>query len=870
MAFASKTQTELQEIFDRARGMNVSPFELFDAEPHKKERKTSRGKNTETEAESEEPIPSVFFTKTPNFVNGTMKEFQIEGLNWLVSLHGKGTNGILADEMGLGKTLQTLSFLCYTEKATRKKHPSIVITPKSTLENWKRECEMWTPSMKCFIFDGDKTRRKELRNRFFGRKKQTEAFDICLVSYEICLREKSALRKTKWDTMVIDEAHRVKNEKSILSQTTRLLTCNTRLLLTGTPLQNNLHELWALLNFISPTLFRFPGEFDAWLSNEDEASKTQEWKAEQLRKILSPFILRRIKATVDLKLPPKKEICLYTSLCQMQRLWYKRLLQKDAEELGGTKNKAVLQNILMQLRKTCNHPYLFPDAEPGPPFTTGEHLVTNSAKMVVLDKLLARLRKNGSRVLIFSQMSRMLDILEDYCVYRDYDYSRIDGSTNHADRVEAIDSFNESASKKFVFLLTTRAGGFGINLTGADTVVLYDSDWNPQVDLQAQARAHRIGQTRPVTVYRLVVKNTVEEKILEKSQQKLRLDEIVIQQNVSEAPGREQIRSIIEHGIEDLLKTDAPKPETDLDQIIKEGEERTKLLQEKFSGMGLDDLASRQQPVKLREEAPEKKTALLLSPLAERRKRKLTRLPPPTAPKKHHLPSRRLLEITRKEELLYLKENRDHMDSVPDEFLFSEEAKEMSRKEIKQAIDSAGPSTEKDEEEKKKETHRLFLDWSRTDVKTLIDCCKRHGADCVGLLRRELPRKKKSQIEKFLKVFLSSTHLYTAEKKSIEKTSRKKETTEKTRRRLEAYLKQPAPRRLDSTTHYTQEEDLFVLKQTASDWDSCEIDELLKHKIHTASQFAFDFFLKTRTASELGKRRKLLLERLMELEENSR
>ncbi|KAJ1935578.1 chromatin remodeling complex Adenosinetriphosphatase, partial [Linderina pennispora] len=277
----------------------------------------------------------------------------------------------------------------------------------------------------------------------------------------------------------------------------------------------------------------------------------------------------------------------------------------------------------MQLRKCCNHPYLFDGAEPGPPYTTDEHLVYNSSKMAVLDKLLKKMQAQGSRVLIFSQMSRMLDILEDYCMFRGYKYCRLDGSTDHEDRVASIDEFSRPGSDKFIFLLTTRAGGLGITLTAADTVCIYDSDWNPQADLQAMDRAHRIGQTKQVYVYRFITENTVEEKVLEKAMQKLRLDQLVIQQGrlaqATKGATREQLLDMVQFGAEGILKSGAsssradrsgsntasratsnegtPAPSEveddsnfDIDDILRQGESKTLELQSKYADMGLDDL----------------------------------------------------------------------------------------------------------------------------------------------------------------------------------------------------------------------------------------------------------------------------------------
>lgn len=554
------------------------------------------------------------FTKSPKYINGFLRPYQIQGLNWLISLNFNNLSGILADEMGLGKTLQTISFLGYVRYVQGLKGPHIVIVPKSTLENWQREFAKWTPEVKTCILTGT----QEERNLIIKDQIMTCKFDVLISSYEIVIREKAVLKKFNWQYIIVDEAHRLKNEDSLLSQIIRMFHSQNRLLITGTPLQNNLHELWALLNFILPDIFTDSATFDAWFSKEDDEDNSI---VNQLHQVLKPFLLRRIKNDVEKSLLPKQELNVYVGMSKMQRKWYQSILEKDIDAVNGSngkkESKTRLLNIVMQLRKCCNHPYLFEGAEPGPPFTTDEHLVYNSSKMLVLDKLLKRLREQGSRVLIFSQMSRMLDILEDYCAFREWGYCRIDGQTDHIDRINAIDEYNKEGSEKFVFLLTTRAGGLGINLTSADVVVLYDSDWNPQADLQAMDRAHRIGQKKQVRVFRFVTENAIEEKVLERASQKLRLDQLVIQQgrvNTNDSNGnstannKEELLNMIQHGAANILSSatstsassgragtaeaeDSHELDDDeLEKILNKSEEKTGELKKKFSKLGLDDL----------------------------------------------------------------------------------------------------------------------------------------------------------------------------------------------------------------------------------------------------------------------------------------
>ncbi|VAH72385.1 unnamed protein product [Triticum turgidum subsp. durum] len=400
-----------------------------------------------------------------------MRDYQLAGLNWLIRLYDNGINGILADEMGLGKTLQTISLMGYLHEFRGITGPHMVVAPKSTLGNWMNEIARFCPILRAVKFLGNPEERNHIREKLL----QPGKFDVCVTSFEMAIKEKNALKRFSWRYIIIDEAHRIKNENSLLSKTMRLFSTNYRLLITGTPLQNNLHELWSLLNFLLPEIFSSAETFDEWFQITGETD--QQEVVQQLHKVLRPFLLRRLKSDVEKGLPPKKEIILKVGMSQMQKQYYRGLLQKDLEVINAGGERKRLLNIAMQLRKCCNHPYLFQGAEPGPPYTTGDHLIETAGKMVLLDKLLPKLKHRDSRVLIFSQMTRLLDILEDYLMYRGYQYCRIDGSTGGEDRDASIDAFNKPGSEKFVFLLSTRAGGLGINLATADVVILYDSDW---------------------------------------------------------------------------------------------------------------------------------------------------------------------------------------------------------------------------------------------------------------------------------------------------------------------------------------------------------------------------------------------------------
>jgi len=527
-----------------------------------------------------------------------MHPYQLEGLNWLIKLHDHGINGILADEMGLGKTLQTISILAYLRESRGVKGPHLVIVPKSVVGNWIREFRKWCPCIRTLRMGGTKEERQRVTSELPPDSATGKhSFDALVTSYEGLLKEKGKLVKINWEYLIIDEAHRIKNENSSLSKVAREMNTNFRLLITGTPLQNNLHELWALLNFLLPDIFGDADQFDEWFSLSD--GQGQENVIRKLHTVLRPFMLRRVKKDVACALPPKKETKLYVGLTTMQQEWYTRVLRKDAHALNslGGPDRVRLLNVLMQLRKVCNHPYLFDGAEAGPPYTDGPHIWENSGKMMLLHKLLPKLKEKGSRVLIFSQMTRALDILEDYFRLVGHAYCRIDGNTDGEKRDSQMDEFNAEGSTKFAFLLSTRAGGLGINLATADIVILYDSDWNPQVDLQAMDRAHRIGQKKPVQVFRFVSEGTVEEKIIERADRKLFLDAAVIQQGrLAEKHSsleKDELMRMVRFGADQILSgKGGTYTDEDIDALIAKGEERTNAMQAKLQTDAQHNLAN--------------------------------------------------------------------------------------------------------------------------------------------------------------------------------------------------------------------------------------------------------------------------------------
>ncbi|KAF7630110.1 DNA helicase ino80 [Aspergillus flavus] len=739
----------------------------------------------------------------PTMLTAKLKEYQLKGLNWLVNLYEQGINGILADEMGLGKTIQSISVMAYLAEVHNIWGPFLVIAPASTLHNWQQEITKFVPDIKVLPYWGSAKDRKILR-KFWDRKhitytKESE-FHVLVTSYQLVVLDAQYFQKVKWQYMILDEAQAIKSSQSSRWKNLLGFSCRNRLLLTGTPIQNNMQELWALLHFIMPTLFDSHDEFSEWFSKDIEShaqsnTKLNEDQLKRLHMILKPFMLRRVKKHVQQELGDKVEKDVFCDLTYRQRAYYTNLRNRvsimdliEKAAVGDEADSTTLMNLVMQFRKVCNHPDLFERAETKSPFSvahfaetasfvregqnvdvgystrnlieyplprllcgsdgrvdvagpgnlhagfrgkylahlmnifapenikhSAEHdgtfsflrfvdtsineayeqshqgiferavrrrgkpnrlsrlnvvydddkatmasalphtmfnivqrndqhaindvttegymrelttvaqsaferkglgiiepcvspaasappitvssssraplsemndslfnvsvrhalfstpskqleqqilekkldpipyslppmlpqpisikgrythievpsmrrFVTDSGKLAKLDELLRELKAGGHRVLLYFQMTRMIDLMEEYLTYRNYKYCRLDGSTKLEDRRDTVADFQQRP-EIFVFLLSTRAGGLGINLTAADTVIFYDSDWNPTIDSQAMDRAHRLGQTRQVTVYRLITRGTIEERIRKRALQKEEVQRVVI------------------------------------------------------------------------------------------------------------------------------------------------------------------------------------------------------------------------------------------------------------------------------------------------------------------------------------------------------
>ncbi|KAL2926136.1 CHD3-type chromatin-remodeling factor PICKLE [Bienertia sinuspersici] len=577
-----------------------SEIDRFRRIQSRRRRPFSKLKNLQRDATESHKKQKEFqhYEQSPEFLSGgSLHPYQLEGLNFLRFSWSKQTHVILADEMGLGKTIQSIAFLASLFEVGV--YPHLVVAPLSTLRNWEREFALWAPQMNVIMYVGSSQSRAVIREyEFYYPKKSAKLkkkksgqisseskqdrikFDVLLTSYEMINLDSASLKPIKWECMIVDEGHRLKNKDSKLFLMLKQYQSKHRVLLTGTPLQNNLDELFMLMHFLDAGKFGSLEEFQ-----EEFKDINQEEQISRLHTMLAPHLLRRVKKDVLKEMPPKKELILRVELSSKQKEYYKAILTRNYELLtrkGG--GQISLINVVMELRKLCCHPYMLEGVEQVIPDSNEsfKQLLESSGKLQLLDKMMVKLKEQGHRVLVYTQFQNMLDILEDYMTYKKWHYERIDGKVSGAERQIRIDRFNAKNSSRFCFLLSTRAGGLGINLATADTVIIYDrllrkkflqlqemidaaalSDWNPHADLQAMARAHRLGQTNKVMIYRLITRGSIEERMMQMTKKKMVLEHLVVgklkTQNINQmivliiGSFQEELDDIIRYGSKELF-----------------------------------------------------------------------------------------------------------------------------------------------------------------------------------------------------------------------------------------------------------------------------------------------------------------------------
>ncbi|EXF74111.1 SNF2 family domain-containing protein [Colletotrichum fioriniae PJ7] len=497
----------------------------------------------------------------PGLRRGKLMEYQIEGVNWMLWNYHSEKNAILADEMGLGKTVQVVGLISTLVHGDPKCWPFLVVVPNSTCPNWRREIKQWAPDLRVVTYHGGK-QAQELAYKYelFPRGSQDIKAHVVVMSYDSAQddRTKHLFRSVQWAGLVVDEGQRLKNDKSLLYTALRSMRFPFRLLLTGTPLQNNKRELFNLLQFIDPT------QNAAKLDEEFQELNAQ--NLPELHGRIKQYFLRRTKAQVLKFLPPMAQIIVPVSMSILQEKLCKSIIAKSpdlikaifADDKVNKKDRGSLNNILMQLRKCLCHPFMYSEAVEERTVDQAqlhENLISASGKLMLLNIMLPKLKERGHRVLIFSQFLNQLDIIEDFLNGLGFQYRRLDGSLSSREKQKYIDDYNEPDSPVFAFLLSTRAGGVGINLATADTVIILDPDFNPHQDIQAISRAHRIGQKHKVLCFQLMTKNSAEEKIMQIGRKKMALDHVLIEA-MDDVGESEDLESILKFGASALFSDD--------------------------------------------------------------------------------------------------------------------------------------------------------------------------------------------------------------------------------------------------------------------------------------------------------------------------
>ncbi|KAF5651355.1 CHD1-transcriptional regulator [Fusarium sp. NRRL 52700] len=496
---------------------------------------------------------------------GKLMGYQIEGVNWLLGNYHSGRSVVLADEMGLGKTVQVVGLVTSLVQDSPKCWPFLVVVPNATCPNWRREFKQWVPELRVVAYHGGREPQAlAYKYELFPHGSADMKAHVVIMSYDSAQdpATKALFKSINWAGLVVDEGQRLKNDQNILYGALRSMRIPFRLLLTGTPLQNNKRELFNLLQFIDEK--QNAEELDAEYAVLDKETLPK------LHNKIRPYFLRRTKAGVLKFLPPMTQIILPVTMTVIQEKLSKSIMAKNPELIKAMfsnskmnkKERGSLNNILMQLRKCLCHPFMYSEAieeRHHDETVTQRNLVEASAKLLLLRVMLPKLQERGHRVLIFSQFLQQLNIIEDFLSGLGYDYRRLDGSISSLEKQRRIDAFNAPDSPIFAFLLSTRAGGVGINLATADTVIILDPDFNPHQDIQALSRAHRIGQKKKVLCFQLMTVDSVEERIMQIGKKKMALDHALIESMDDDELAGDDLESILKHGAQALFNDDYEK-----------------------------------------------------------------------------------------------------------------------------------------------------------------------------------------------------------------------------------------------------------------------------------------------------------------------
>ncbi|KAF2840017.1 hypothetical protein M501DRAFT_991062 [Patellaria atrata CBS 101060] len=572
-----------------------------------------------------QPFTKLERKKQPeNLVGGELMKYQIDGLNWLYYQWYTKNNGILADEMGLGKTIQVIAFLV-TMVQDQNCFPFLVVVPNSTCANWRREIKQWAPSLRVVTYFGSsQARTMAYQHEMYPEGAKDLRCHVVVTSYDAVADDSSRkfFRGVPWVGLIVDEGQRLKNDKSLLYGALNDLRIPFRVLLTGTPLQNNARELFNLLQFLSD-------DVDAAALEEEYSEMTAE-NITKLHDLIRPFILRRTKAQVLTFLPSMAQIIVPLTMSTLQKELYKSILAKSPELLRAlfaanrglkSNEKGNLSNILMQLRKCLCHPFVYSreiEERTDVLATSHRNLVDASTKLQLLEVLLPKLKERGHRVLLFSQFLDMLDIVEDFLDGLEMRCQRLDGTITSLEKQKRIDEYNAPDSPLFAFLLSTRAGGVGINLATADTVIILDPDFNPHQDIQALSRAHRIGQKKKVLCFQLMTRSSVEEKIVQIGRKKMALDHVVVESLEADDLEEQDLESVLKHGAAELFQDGGEEKDILYDSLsvdklldrsqienTKSGDDNSAESQFSFARVWANDDSKLQDTLEIQEKAPD-------------------------------------------------------------------------------------------------------------------------------------------------------------------------------------------------------------------------------------------------------------------------